>query len=275
MSRSISQERAERLVNMLKLFVEHPGRRFNIRSFQEKFQLAKSTLSEDIVFLDRALKNDGTGRLKSQSGATGGVSFVPSISRQEKSSIVQELLSDLKKPERIMQGGFLYTSDIVFDPQRAEELGRLFYDRFRNTDIDLVATIETKGIPMALMAAKYLHVPLITIRKESRVTEGPSVSINYISGSTGQICTMSLPKNALLPGKKVLFIDDFMKGGGTASGVQMLIEQFGSELVGVGVMMVTAEPAEKLRDDYFAILTLHDIDVKNRLTRLSANSALG
>ena len=86
MSRSISQERAERLVNMLKLFVEHPGRRFNIRSFQEKFQLAKSTLSEDIDFLDRALKNDGTGRLKSQSGATGGVSFVPAISRQEKSS---------------------------------------------------------------------------------------------------------------------------------------------------------------------------------------------
>lgn len=271
MSKHVCLKRVERLLIMMKLFVENPGKLFNIKYFQTIFQLAKSTLSEDFELIDHFLTEHQEGTLFSVQGASGGIRYVPEVTGEEKKEIVSVLMEELAKPDRIMQGGFLYTSDIVFDPKYAELIGKIFYDQFRHLDVDFVATMETKGIPMALMTAKYFNLPLLTIRKESRVTEGPSVSINYLSGSTGKIFTMSLPKNALKPGKKILFIDDFMKAGGTTSGVKMLIEQFGCTLAGTGVMMVMDTKEEKLVDDYFAILTLEDIDVKNKCIHLKSN----
>ena len=40
---------------------------------------------------------------------------------------------------------------------------------------------------------------------------------------------------------KVLFVDDFMKAGGTAKGVTDLMKECEAEVVGIGVVMTTAE----------------------------------
>jgi len=79
--------------------------------------------------------------------------------------------------------------------------------------------VETKGIPLAFATAKQLGVPLMIARHNSEATDGPSVNINYVSGSSKKIQTMVLPMRALKGHSRLLFIDDFMKGGGTAKGI--------------------------------------------------------
>ena len=71
---------------------------------------------------------------------------------------------------------------------------------------------------------------------------------------------MSLSRRALPANSKVLIIDDFMKGGGTAQGMLNLMQEFNAEVVGTGVMIATRDPQEKLIKDYTALLELVLID---------------
>ena len=86
---------------------------------------------------------------------------------------------------------------------------------FINKRADFILTIETKGIPIALMSARALNLPLVVARRENRINEGPLVTINYLSGSGKSMQTMSLPRRAAAAGQRAIIIDDFMKAGGS------------------------------------------------------------
>ena len=113
------------------------------------------------------------------------------------------------------------------------------------------------------MTAKAFNVPLVIIRDDSKVTEGSAVSINYVSGSTKKIGTMSLARRALPAEAKVIIIDDFMKAGGTAKGMMEMMKEFKAEVLGMGVLVDTKEPENKLVDDYLGLLELIELDEKN------------
>ena len=49
-------------------------------------------------------------------------------------------------------------------------------------NIDYIVTVETKGIPLAYEVAKNLGIELVIIRRDNKITEGPTVTINYVSG---------------------------------------------------------------------------------------------
>ena len=71
------------------------------------------------------------------------------------------------------------------------------------------------------------------------------LTMNYLSTTGGRVETMTLPKNALDGIERVLVVDDFMRNGGSARGLVELAREFEAEPVGVGVLIETAEPAEK------------------------------
>ena len=82
---------------------------------------------------------------------------------------------------------------------------------------------------------------------------------------------MSLPKRALPAEARVLIIDDFMKAGGTAKGLQELALEVGAEVVGTGFLIATREPEDKMVDDYFSLFVLNGIDDKTRRTDIRPN----
>jgi purine operon repressor len=151
-------------------------------------------------------------------------------------------------------------ADIIYLPEYASTIGRILASKFVDRGADYVLTVETKGIPIALMTARVLNIPLVIIRRDSMVTEGSTVSINYVSGSTRRIQTMSLSRRSIKKNTKSIFIDDFMKAGGTANGIIELMKEFENEVVGIGVFIEMREPAKKLVEDYVSLLTLDDVD---------------
>src|SRR5690625_6518729 len=78
----------------------------------------------------------------------------------------------------------LYMSDILGDPVMVREIGHIFATTFSKLNIDVVMTIATKGIPLAYAVASFLNVPVVIVRRDPKVIEGSSVSINYVSGSS-------------------------------------------------------------------------------------------
>ncbi|MDK6808561.1 phosphoribosyltransferase family protein, partial [Corynebacterium aurimucosum] len=90
------------------------------------------------------------------------------------------------------------------------------------------------GVPLANAVANVLNVPFAIVRRDLKITEGSTVSVNYVSGSSGdRIEKMFLSKRSLKAGSRVLIVDDFLKGGGTVNGMISLLREFDSELAGV------------------------------------------
>ena len=178
--------------------------------------------------------------------------------------MLADLAVKLSSPDRIIPGGFLYMSDILFAAQLMAQVGEIFLTHFGQLSPDYIMTVETKGIPLAFATARAFNLPLITVRRGSRVTEGSSVSINYVTGSSRRIHTMSLPRRSIPAGARLLIIDDFMKAGGTALGMLDLAQEVGAAVVGIGVLVATPTPEQKLVEDYLPLLILHDVDEHNK-----------
>jgi purine operon repressor len=250
----------ERIVALTKILSDNPYQLFSLGMFSEKFNTAKSTLSEDITTIKNGLDYLGLGTLETLAGAAGGVRFLPCRCGENEDSLLEELAKKLASPDRIVAGSFIYMSDILFEASLMAKVGEVFMTRFRKAEPDYIMTVETKGIPLALMTAKAFHIPLVMVRRGSKVTEGSTVSINYVTGSSKRIQTMSLPKRAIHPGARVLIIDDFMKAGGTAKGMLDLANEVGARVVGTGVLVATTVPEKKLVDEYVSLLMLHEIN---------------
>ena len=207
-------------------------------------------------------------------GAAGGVKYIPKVKQAEAEAFIQELGQSLVNPERILPGGYVYLTDILGKPSVLSHVGRLFASVFAEREIDVVMTVATKGIPLAYAAASYLNVPVVIVRKDNKVTEGSTVSINYVSGSSNRIQTMSLAKRSLATGSNVLIIDDFMKAGGTINGMISLLDEFNANVAGIGVLVEAEGVNERLVDEYMSLLTLSTINMKDKTIEIQNGNFL-
>lgn len=254
-------KRNERLGAMTKLLTDTPNRIHTLSEFCELFGSAKSTISEDIDLISASFERFDLGRVETIAGAAGGVRYraIPSPSRARRA--LSALSERLSEPGRMLPGGFLYTSDITADGAVAQQMGEILAAQYYDRQPHFVLTMETKGIPIALMTARMLDVPLVIARRDSRAYEGSAVKINYIAGlGSDRIETMALTRRAVQAGQRALIIDDFMKGGGTLQGMVDLMKEFLAEVVGVGVMIATARPEQKRVQGAKALMVLEGFD---------------
>ncbi|MGL4819452.1 MAG: phosphoribosyltransferase family protein, partial [Bacilli bacterium] len=122
--------------------------------------------------------------------------------------------------------------------------------------------------------AQYLNVPVVIVRRDNKVTEGSTVSINYVSGSSKRIQTMYLSKRSLAAQSRVLIIDDFMKAGGTINGMLNLIREFQCEVAGVGVLVESEDRTETLVTDYISLFQLGKVNEKERTIAIERSDFL-
>jgi purine operon repressor len=254
-----------------RLFGE-PHKIFPLGTFTESLGAAKSTISEDLSALRALCDEFQLGRIETLAGASGGVRYTPLCTPAQIAAIAEDLASRLRQPSRILPGGFLYMTDLLSMPSVVSRLGDVFATFFADRRPDAVLAMEVKGIALALMTARAFNVPLVTIRRGGRVmegAEGASVTVNYVSGSSRTVQAMTLPLRAVPAGARVLFIDDFLRGGGTARGVHDLMRESRAEVVGIGVLIESSEPRDKLVDEYVALLTFDGVDEASGTVRIS------
>ncbi|HEY5537788.1 MAG TPA: pur operon repressor [Acetobacterium sp.] len=262
----------ERISIITKILSDHPNEVFSYNYFTNLLDAGKSSVCEDVAIVKSAFQIIGVGRVETFSGATGGVVYRPEVLESEEVALLEEIAKLLLEPWRRIQGGFIYYSDILSNPRYSKNIGRIIASKYGSKGIDYVVTTETKGIPAALETARYLSVPMGLIRRSNRVTEGATTSVNYISGSSNKIKTMYLSRRIDLKGKKVLIIDDFMKGGGTAKGMTNLMEEVGAKVMGICVIFVTQSPMDKLVDDFTPLIIMNDDDMQKAGLKVSLYS---
>lgn len=255
-------KRSGRIANMVKIFTDNPNQIFTLNHFCKIFDCAKSTISEDINIIRNSFLETEQGNIITIPGPAGGVKFTTHVDKKKCDNVQDRLALELNKPFRFLGGGFLYTSDIMFNPSFIYEMASIFANIFENRQADYVVTIETKGIPLALMTAKLLNIPTVVVRREPRISEGPTISINYFSGSAGRMQKMSVSKKSVIPGSKALIIDDFMRAGGSIKGIYELLSELDVEVCGVGVAIASIFPEAKKISQYDALVYMGEVNEK-------------
>lgn len=256
--------RSARLVDMTRYLLQHPHELIPLTYFSERYESAKSSISEDLGIIKEQFEQQGSGTLATIPGAAGGVKFIPKMNRETAAELYDELQTVLRHPERLLPGGYLYMTDVLGNPRLMNGIGQFFASLFAEKPIDCVMTVATKGIPFAYAVAMHLNVPVVIVRRDSRVTEGSTVSINYVSGSSKRIQTMALARRSLQPGSNVLIVDDFMKAGGTINGMVNLLEEFQANLAGIGVLVESEDVEERLVEEYISMMRLSDVNIKEK-----------
>ncbi|MDO4244047.1 MAG: adenine phosphoribosyltransferase [Actinomyces sp.] len=103
--------------------------------------------------------------------------------------------------------------------------------------IDAVAGLESRGFVLAAPLAVHLGLGMLTVRKGGKLP-GPVLSEDYtLEYGTAR---MEIRPDTVVPGQRVLVIDDVLATGGTAAASISLLERAGARVVGVCMLLELA-----------------------------------
>lgn len=122
-------------------------------------------------------------------------------------------------------------------------------------EFDVVVGTESRGFIFGVPIAYALGKPFVPIRKKGKLPcETISAKYDLEYGSA----EIEIHKDAILPGQKVVVVDDLIATGGTVKACAELIEKLGGEVVKMIFLMELAglKGREKLSDyDVASVIT--------------------
>lgn len=181
---------------------------------------------------------------------------------------------DLLK-QRILQDGKVLDGNILkvdsfinhqIDPKLAFEIGKEFCRRFHDAKIDKILTIETSGIAFALCAGYHLNVPVVFAKKQAGRNMSSDVYQGKVYSYTKETeYTISISRQFLCPGERLLLIDDFLANGQAMLGLIDIAAQANTHVDGVGIVIEKGfQPGSKiLRNQGVRVESLVVIDSFN------------
>lgn len=268
-------KRSERLIDLTRYLLDHPRELISLPFFVSRYDSAKSSISEDLAIIRRTFASRGLGQIQTLPGAAGGVQYLPGVTADEAANFLEMLALKLSESDRLLPGGYLYLSDLLGNPTYLRMVGRLIAAQYAHQKVDAIMTVATKGIPIAQSVATCLGVPFVIVRRDARITEGATVSVNYVSASSSRIAKMELSKRSLSEGAHVVIVDDFMKGGGTIHGMHDLLKEFNAHLVGITVFAEGHFTGERAERDYTSLLNVIAVDTATHLIKVDLGNYLG
>jgi adenine phosphoribosyltransferase len=126
-------------------------------------------------------------------------------------------------------------------------------EQYRDKKIDKVVGIESRGFILGAAVAYRLDAGFIVARKKGKLPcEALSVTYALEYGTD----TLEIHTDALLPGERVLIVDDLIATGGTVGGVIDLVEQFKAKIAGIAfvIELVDLKGKDKLKGYPFTSL---------------------
>ncbi len=216
--------RAKRISIISNILSTNPGVRFSLSYFVNKFGAAKTSISEDIDVIRENLKEYGLGSIETIVGSNGGVRYLPLMSSSDEKEGIDLIESKLSDKSRLLLDKYIIYGDILYNPVHLEVISNFVVKNCYGHNITGVMTMETKGIPLATAVARKLNVKMIVARKNNMVTDGNTSSVHYISGTSKNVQSMYVSKNAIQENDNIIIVDDYIKGGGTIRGMIELIE---------------------------------------------------
>jgi xanthine phosphoribosyltransferase len=170
--------------------------------------------------------------------------------------------------EKIRREGYVLGDSVLkvdsflnhqIDPVLMMEIGEEFARRFADAGITKILTIESSGIAAALTAGLKLNVPVVFARKKKSAIMNEEAYVTEVYSFTKQETNHVTVLKKFMPAEEtVLIIDDFLANGEAALGLARIVEQAGSSVAGVGIVIEKAfqEGGKKLLEKGYNVESL-------------------
>jgi adenine phosphoribosyltransferase len=96
------------------------------------------------------------------------------------------------------------------------------------TKVDKIAGIEARGFILGGAIAHQLSAGFVPIRKKGKL---PHTKVSIAYSLEYGLDEMEMHEDAVIPGERVLLVDDLIATGGTAEGAVKLLKQMGADIV--------------------------------------------
>ena len=147
--------------------------------------------------------------------------------------------------ERIVKDGIVKEGNVLkvdsflnhqMDIQLFEQMGEEFKKRFADANINKIVTIESSGIGIACIVARYFDVPVVFAEKSKSINIDGDMYVAEVESFTHKC------KNQVIVSKKflndndhVLIIDDFLANGCALQGLISIVSEAGGTVEGIGI----------------------------------------
>ena len=124
------------------------------------------------------------------------------------------------------------------DAKLMNDVGKTFYESFKDAGITKILTIEASGIAPAIMASFHFDVPCLFAKKAKPSTlKDGFYSTDIHSFTKNKTSTVIVSEEFLGADDKELIIDDFLANGDASLGLNDIVKQANATTVGVGIVV--------------------------------------
>ena len=114
----------------------------------------------------------------------------------------------------------------------------LFYNRYKNMNIDKIVGIDARGFVFGAVLAYQLNVGFIPVRKKGKLpyrTVSEEYTLEYGKNM------VEMHEDAISDGEKVVIIDDLIATGGTIEAAVKLVKKLGGDILECGFIVELPE----------------------------------
>jgi adenine phosphoribosyltransferase len=145
--------------------------------------------------------------------------------------IVQQIKSAVRDIPDFPKPGIVFKdiTPILKEPKLCENIVDAFVDQLKDTRIDVIAGVESRGFLFGLTLATRLGVPFIPVRKAGKLPYTIRQKAYKLEYGTAII---EMHTDAFEPGQHILIHDDLLATGGTVTAASELIKEMGGIVAG-------------------------------------------
>lgn len=142
------------------------------------------------------------------------------------------------------------------------EKGDLFHkvidqiaSHYKNVGVKKVVGIESRGFIIGAPIAYKLGAGFVPVRKKGKL---PYKTVSHTYSLEYGTDTIEMHNDAIVPGEKVLIIDDLLATGGTAAATIELLKKLGATVAGLAFIIELSflEGRKNIKDyDIFSLIT--------------------
>lgn len=151
---------------------------------------------------------------------------IPKIANRDEEFIKSKIRTIPNFPKQGIM--FRDITTLLKDKEGMDRVIKIFYERYKDKKIDVVAGIESRGFIIGSILANKLGVGFVPIRKPGKLPyEKISEEYDLEYGKD----KVEIHKDAINPGDSVLLVDDLVATSGTCLASTNLIKELGGDII--------------------------------------------
>ena len=179
---------------------------------------------------------------------------------------MNSLQKRILKDGTVLPGNILKVDSFLnhqIDTGLLKDMGKDFYDLFKDKDINKILTIEASGIAIACYVADHFNVPVVFAKKGNpKNICKDAYTADVFSYTKGESKQIRVSKEYLSEKDHILILDDFLANGQAVKGLLEIVNQSGASLEGIGIAIEKGfqEGGKLIRDMGIRLESLAIID---------------